>query len=50
MTLQELLQLLGAKEVDLYLLKKRIAELEQELALAHAKLAQVAVEVKDKVE
>lgn len=32
MTLQELLQLLGAKEVDLYLAKKRIAELEGEIA------------------
>ena len=50
MNLQELLQLLGAKEVDLYLAKKRIAELEQELALAHAKLAQVAAEAKDRVE
>ena len=50
MNIQELLQLLGAKEVDIYLLKKRIAELEQELALAHAKLAQVATEAKEKVE
>lgn len=32
MNLQELLQLLGAKEVDLYLARKRIAELEEELA------------------
>ena len=32
MNLQELLQLLGTKEVDIYLLRKRIAELEQELA------------------
>ena len=29
MSLQELLQLLGAKEVDLHLARKRIAELEQ---------------------
>jgi len=40
MNFQELLQLLGAKEVDLYLTKKRLAELEQELASAHAKLEQ----------
>jgi len=40
MNLQELLQLLGAKEVDLYLAKKRMVELEQELASAHAKLEQ----------
>lgn len=32
MNLQELLQLLGAKEVDLYLARKRISELEAELA------------------
>lgn len=32
MTIQELLQLLGAKEVDLYLAKKQIAELEARLA------------------
>ena len=50
MNLQQLLSLLGAKEVDLYLAKKRIAELEQELALAHVKLAQVAAEAKDRVE
>jgi len=31
MNLQELLQLLGAKEVDLYLAKKRIAELEAQI-------------------
>ena len=40
MTFQELLQLLGAKEVDLYVAKKRIAELE----------AQVAAQAKEKVE
>lgn len=33
MNIQELLQLLGAKEVDLYLAKKRIAELEMEVEL-----------------
>lgn len=32
MNLQELLQLLGTKEVDIYALRKRIAELESELA------------------
>mgnify|MGYP001619834461 CR=1 FL=1 len=50
MNLQELLQLLGAKEVDLYLLKKRLAEVEQELALEHAKQAQVAAQAKNRVE
>ena len=32
MNLQELLQLLGAKEVDLYLLRKQIVELEAKIA------------------
>jgi len=40
MNLKELLELLGAKEVDLYLAKKRLAELEQELVSARAKLEQ----------
>lgn len=31
MTLEQLLQLLGAKEVDLYLLRKRVTDLEAEL-------------------
>ena len=31
MNLQELLQLLGAKEVDLYLLRKQVAELEAKI-------------------
>ena len=35
MNLQELLQLLGAKEVDLYVAKKRIAELETQLKTLH---------------
>jgi len=32
MNLQELLQLLGAKEVDLHMARKRIAELEAQIA------------------
>ena len=36
MNLQELLQLLGSKEVELWLTKKRIAELEEALKAATA--------------
>ena len=39
MNLQEFLQLLGAKEVDLYLAKKRITELEARIAELEPKLA-----------
>ena len=35
MNLQELLQLLGAKEVDLHVQRKRIAELEAQLKILH---------------
>ena len=35
MNLQELLQLLGAAQVDIYVAKKRIAELEAQLKALH---------------
>ena len=34
MTLEQLLTLIGAKEVDIHLLKQRVAELEQALKVA----------------
>lgn len=53
MNLNELLQLLGAKEVDLYLARKRTAELEQRIAELEQELAkrpQVETEATDKVD
>jgi len=44
MNLQELLQLLGAKEVDLWLLRKRVAELESALKTLQDACQQKGVE------
>lgn len=47
MNLEQLLSLIGAKEVDLFLTRKRVAELEAELAALKAPIAPTQPSVVD---
>ena len=46
-SMQELLQIVGTKEVENALLRKRVSELEEEVRVIHTKLVEIEKQVKN---